>query len=140
MTCTTFALFALGFEININPTFTITISRKSLSMRHKNLILKEHKCDLEFGATLSQAALVLWAKQNLKLGHLNDQSTVSRILRDEDKIKKVAAGHNPNTNSTRQSTAPHIEYTLFSMDMQTKQPWCDAQCRACRHKRLAVTG
>lgn len=109
MICAEFVIFALAFEININPTFAMTNNRKSLSMRQKNLILEEQKRTKDVGVTLAQAALALWAKQNLKLDNLSNQSTVSRILHDENKIKKAAAGHNPNTKQTDQPAASRIE-------------------------------
>lgn len=83
--------------------------------------MEGHKRSKAAGFKLSQAASGIWAKQHLKINHFSDQSTVSHIFRDSDKITKKTISLNLIIILTPILAAPRLEYTFY--------PWICSQSK-----------
>lgn len=86
---------------------------QSLSIHQKRLILDERDERKREGLKVTQVALAAWAKENLGLQSLPDQSTMSRLLKNAEKIRSMSDTHNTSVKKKRRAAAPRLEDALY---------------------------
>ena len=86
---------------------------QSLSIQQKRLILDERDERKRRGLKVTQVALAAWAKENLGLQSLPDQSTMSRLLKNAEKIRSMSDTHNTSVKKKRRAAAPRLEDALY---------------------------
>ena len=86
---------------------------QALSIFQKRRILDERDDRKKKGLKVTQAALAAWAKEELKLKSLPDQSTMSRLLKNSDKIRSMSVTQNDAFRKSRRAAAPRLEDALY---------------------------
>lgn len=92
---------------------TVSKNKQALTIRQKQLILEEYQKRKNVGSNTSQSAIASWAKDSLRLANVPNQSTISRIVRDADKLSNLSHSQNLNMKKTRSSAAPRLEEALY---------------------------
>lgn len=87
---------------------------QSLSFTQKTKILDEYNKRKARGTKPTQSALAGWAKEELGLAMVPNQSTISRILRDAGQIGSLPVSQNLNNKKKRTAAAPRLEDALFT--------------------------
>lgn len=88
-------------------------SKQSLTFHQKQLIIDEFKKRKSAGSSATKAALASWAKETLSLTYVPNQSTISRIFRDSEKLKSMPISQNLNMKKARTAVAPRLEDALY---------------------------
>ena len=81
---------------------------QSLSFTQKTKILEEYNKRKARGTKPTQSALARWAKEELGLAMVPNQSTISRILRDAGNIGSLPVAQNLNNKKKRTAAAPRL--------------------------------
>lgn len=85
----------------------------TLTLDQKQKVITEFNRRKKARENASQAALARWAKDVLRLDQIPHQSTMSRILKNSQRLQNPAANQRLSTKRDRAAAAPRLELALF---------------------------
>lgn len=87
--------------------------KPKLSVTQRTQIISESERRAKANEDTSQTQLALWAQREFRLDKAPNQATISRVLRDKQKLSSLANTSSKNFKSVRTAAHPRLEAALY---------------------------